>query len=350
MVVYAAAVLNSLTLKNFKSFREQHIEFSKTGLTVLVGKNASGKSSILDAAHAMTYAQQRDDFNALQKPEFSIRKGSSGFSLVGQYNIDSQTLHSVLNFKRESSPLLTIELIGNNGYRQTVRDHAQPLLRNPELVRTWPTPRSFDVSLRELRTPVQPRGSETDQFDAPAMIQLLLEIKLSTSATAFQSLVEEVRQVVPSMHSFGLTRVFDGVEKYGLQFDMSSGKDIDASQVSEGTLLAVALCASKLAQGRMILMIDDLDRALHPTAQREVVRVLRRAVKPGQLQVICTTHSPYLVSEFEYEEVRVLSDVDGESKCVKLTSGPDAERWMKELDAGEYWSFIEHKLFEKKSA
>lgn len=96
-----------------------------------------------------------------------------------------------------------------------------------------------------------------------------------------------------------------------------------------------------------MLLIDDIDRALHPTAQRELIKLLRAIVSEGNLEIVCTTHSPYILSEFQYDEVRVLKEIDGASRCMSLSDGPEAQRWMKELDAGEYWSFIEHKLFQK---
>ncbi len=70
-------------------------------------------------------------------------------------------------------------------------------------------------------------------------------------------------------------------------------------------------------------------------------------ISEGNLEIVCTTHSPYILSEFKYDEVRVVRDVDGESRCVSLSDGPEAARWMKELDAGEYWSFMEQKFFQK---
>jgi hypothetical protein len=73
-------------------------------------------------------------------------------------------------------------------------------------------------------------------------------------------------------------------------------------------------------------------------------------VKHGNVEVLCTTHSPYVLGEFSYDEVRVLREFEGESRCLALSDGPEAAKWMRELDAGEYWSFVEGKLFEKKSA
>lgn len=151
------------------------------------------------------------------------------------------------------------------------------------------------------------------------------------------------------MRGLGIQRQSkESTDQYTMTFNMTTGADIDASQVSEGTLLSVALlAAAETGERKTLLLIDDLDRALHPTAQRELVKLLQATVELGHLEIICTTHSPYILSEFAYEQVRVLKEVDGASRCVRLSDGPEAARWMKELDAGEYWSFVEHKLFQK---
>jgi len=120
--------------------------------------------------------------------------------------------------------------------------------------------------------------------------------------------------------------------------------------MSEGTLLSLAICVAARSEGPTLLLIDDLDRALHPVAQRQLVKLLRKTVEARGMQVLCTTHSPYILGEFAYDEVRVLREVDGESRCVALDQGPEASRWMKELDAGEYWSFVESRLFIGQSA
>lgn len=180
-------------------------------------------------------------------------------------------------------------------------------------------------------------------MDAPGIIQRLLELRLGSDLHAFERLVADAQRIVPPLKGLSLRRSYDGaekVERYGLQFDMTTGAGIDASQMSEGTLLVVALCTATRADSSTVLLVDDIDRALHPVAQRELIRFLRATVKARPIQVICTTHSPYVLGEFEYSEVRVLREVEGESRCVPLDQGPEAERWMKELDAGEYWSWF----------
>jgi len=59
------------------------------------------------------------------------------------------------------------------------------------------------------------------------------------------------------------------------------------------------------------------------------------------LQIIATTHSPYVVDEFDLKEVRVAwANKDGMTQCARLESHPEFERWKDELWPGEFWSVV----------
>lgn len=239
---YTGSVLRALTLKNFKSFRDETIRFSKTGMTVLVGTNGSGKSSVLDAASYATFSFQTA-LPALPGAEL-VRAGADGFELELSGEFEDGTAGCEVVFRKSRLVAKWFERAGVRQYtwdaiQRRNRPNEEPLDDSliAKLERAFPVPRVLKVSLARLR---------------------------------------------------------------------------------------------------------------HP--QRELVRVLREVVKLGRVEVLCTTHSPYILSEFHYDEVRVLREVDGVSRCQALSDGPDAAKWMKELDAGEYWSFVEKQMFEKRSA
>jgi predicted ATPase len=81
---------------------------------------------------------------------------------------------------------------------------------------------------------------------------------------------------------------------------------------------------------------------LHPKAQREIVRVLRKILdEDHELQIIATTHSPYIVNELDPKQVRVTwAQEDGATRCKRLDSHPEFERWKDELWPGEFWSIV----------
>lgn len=357
-------MLRDLTIENFKSFKKETIRFSQSGMTVLVGPNGSGKTSVLDAA---TYAAFSYVPSALpvQPGAELVRAAESFFALELRSDGPDGAAGCEVRFQKDErqGKRLVAKWVEKNGVRHFLWDeiHRSRLATHESVrefdvnkaERSFPFPRVLNVNLGSLRHPM--RGAPTDvvDFQERQVLQTLFDLKMGTDPDAFNRAMAKVARVVPALKSFGISRVSDENDRdaYGLKFQMSSGGDIPASQVSEGTLFAMSvLAATELASRPVLLIIDDLDRALHPTAQRELVQVVRDVVKLGQIEVLCTTHSPYVLSEFQFDEVRVLREVDGVSECKALSDGPDAAKWMRELDAGEYWSFIEKRMFEKKSA
>ncbi len=120
--------------------------------------------------------------------------------------------------------------------------------------------------------------------------------------------------------------------------------------MSEGTLLVLGLLAALHASARpSLVLLDDLDRGLHPKAQKELITLLRGLLKTNaDLQIVATTHSPYMLDCMETKEVRMtdLGD-DGATVCAPLTSHPKFPKWKDEMTPGEMWSLFGEKWLVK---
>jgi predicted ATPase len=129
-------------------------------------------------------------------------------------------------------------------------------------------------------------------------------------------------------------------------FDTVSAPGVPADLASEGTLLVVGLLTGLMSSDHpRIVLLDDIDRGLHPKAQRELIRRLRDLLdRQPDLQIIATTHSPYIVSELAPEEVLIttLKD-DGSTACARLDQHPEFERWATAMSPGEFWSSVGEK-------
>lgn len=81
--------LNKLVIDNFRCFKHYEIEFA-LGITVLIGKNGTGKSSLIHAIHyalsfiltkrVSTEANERllgDDFLSAGNPDLNVASSSS---------------------------------------------------------------------------------------------------------------------------------------------------------------------------------------------------------------------------------------------------------------------------------
>jgi predicted ATP-binding protein involved in virulence len=100
------------------------------------------------------------------------------------------------------------------------------------------------------------------------------------------------------------------------------------------------LTALSIHDGPKVVLIDDLERGLHPKAVASFIQQLRGIQNP-QLQIVATSHSPYLIDCMEADEVLLTSlDEDGYAVVRPLTDHPDYDRWKGLMSAGEFWSSV----------
>jgi hypothetical protein len=117
---------------------------------------------------------------------------------------------------------------------------------------------------------------------------------------------------------------------------------VPADQLSEGTLLALGLITVVRFDAPRLVLLDDLDKALHPVAQRKLVAHLRGVLDATpDLQIVATSHSPFLLDELRMDEVIVMSRSGerGAALC-RLDEHPTAQKRGAYLRPGELWSLV----------
>lgn len=129
-----------------------------------------------------------------------------------------------------------------------------------------------------------------------------------------------------------------------LLFDTASGDEIPAHAMSDGVLRLLGLLALLRGPGAPeLLLIDELEQALHPRAMGDFILLLRRFLEQRPaLRILATTHSPYLVEECRPEEVRLLSlDAQGQTSCQSMVDHPDYPAWRGLMTTAELWAEID---------
>ncbi|WP_221030081.1 AAA family ATPase [Actomonas aquatica] len=122
---------------------------------------------------------------------------------------------------------------------------------------------------------------------------------------------------------------------------------VEADSLSQGTLYALALCAiAHEPAPAPIICIEELDRGLHPRLLRQVRDVVYRLSYPSDyglerepVQVIATTHSPYLLDLFrDHPEEVVIAEKRGrEASFTRLADHPDLDQLLEEGSLGDIW-------------
>ena len=129
---------------------------------------------------------------------------------------------------------------------------------------------------------------------------------------------------------------------------LSEGRQrIQMENLSQGTLyvLAVLALAFDPAPPSMIC-IEEIDRGIHPRLLREVRDALYRLSYPESfgekrppVQIVATTHSPYLLDLFkDHPEEVVIAQKEGQTaRFERLVDRPDFKELLNEGPLGDIW-------------
>lgn len=340
-------MIERLRIQNFKVFRD--VEFPLQPLTVIVGPNASGKSSILQALEWMAWLVFPE---GRQEPPAKTfwRAAEVPFVLSPQVKAEGKVYSWRMSGAGE--PLRLVD--------------SQPAVEaTPSLVSDSFRGRRLAFETLKLAAPsyfhpeqLPARLSDSGSGLASVIANLQLE-----EPKKFKQLVEQLRAVVPIVEEVRTRfatatllepdedrvdgalklRKYSGVE---ILVDFIGTKGISASQVSEGTLLTLGLMlVLNGLNPPNLLLIDDVERGLHPRALGDLILQLRRlqAERP-ELQIVASSHSPLLLDYLKPEEVLLTAlNLDGSASVAPLTAHPDFERWRDVMEPGEFWSTVGEK-------
>ena len=350
-------MIERLQVRGYKSLVDVEVELGP--LTVFVGANGSGKTSVLEAIDALRALVSW--FPRTLNERTPVHDGFSLSRIVSRQG-EEERVEFVVNIRElaDRGPLTGI-LDAEEGRIQLGRGEPVNLTRDafhfgnpvdPFLRALMHSIRMFRLDTRAMAGPAY--SHETDPtlgFDGENLAAVLDALQ-GEARERFDEIERRLREFVPSLRHLRVKRARtrrneDDVEVVGHQvsFDFEHAANIRADDASEGTLLLLGLLTvieANAPNRPLTIMLDDLDRALHPKAQRELVGYLHELIRsrPG-LQIIATTHSPYLVEHLEFEEVRAITQApDGTSVIGSLTDHPEAERWRDEMSAGEFWSSV----------
>jgi len=190
-----------------------------------------------------------------------------------------------------------------------------------------------------------PTNDTTMSPDGKGLHSALANTALNDPDT-WQQLQADIRRIIPTIRRLRHTKKNSPNQPSLLLFDTVGADSLLAQQVSEGTLLVLGMLAALHSESRpSLVLLDDLDRGLHPKAQKELITLLRGLLDTNpELQIVASTHSPYLLDCIGTNEVRMtfLGD-DGATMCAPLTSHPQFPKWKDEMTPGEMWSLFGEK-------
>lgn len=143
----------------------------------------------------------------------------------------------------------------------------------------------------------------------------------------------------------------------GIYFETQSGESVRAQHASDGAILFLGFLAlAHLPDPPNLLLIEEPENGIYPKRLGEVIKMLKEMVHSTDgvrfPQIILSTHSPYVLSYFEPEEVTFLSRPtdrpDAPVRARPLRDAPNIRERMAgdQFYLGELWyNLTEEDLF-----
>lgn len=289
--------LKKITINKFRALNNVEVEFGDY-ITVICGKNGTSKSSILGiAAQIFSFTT-----NYITDESLSEFRQISGKGFKSQY---SEHIRISEKFDVPGSLSASIEL--HDGYtdqdatanlelmlrairegREVKRRLPRPVIRKNSTA-TGNTSRNFThpvifLSLKRL-FPIADRDYEAIDFEY-----------LSKNEQDFINLTNELLNR-SSTKATGTHGTITSAVAHGENYNHES---VSAGEDNAGQIIMALLSFKKLKEEYVdykggLLLIDEADAGLFPTAQINLLKILDRECRQLNLQVIMTSHSPIMI-------------------------------------------------------
>ncbi len=373
----AQPVVQALTVRGFRSIRHEHLVF--TNPTVLIGRNAAGKSNLVDALAFLADLMVSPLEVALASrggyETVAFRRSSGGHPVnlglsvevawphplpgTGAYTFELRATRHGFEVKQEDCVLvfgdqhvalrrasttaatITSTVAGQSDTRthQVAGDHLMlpsvvGLAGFNALYNVLQGIRLYDLDTRRLREP------------QPADAGYLLRPDGANLASVVRQLSRRAPEVVEKVNSLLGALLGEPVavtmqrrgkqDSLRLELGQPSPVRLSSDMVSEGTLRVLGLLVAVLQpQPPAVVVIEEPETCIHPGGLGVVIDALKVAAE--RTQVILTSHSPELL-EAEWltpDRLRLVTLQDRQTRIADVAAWTAATMREHLLTAGE---------------
>ena len=309
--------IRDLHVTNIGPFDDMRFEFDEH-INVFVGPNSSGKSTtLMTLANIVTYP--------FTLPGRLCKTAPAAFTvhIVGRDG-QPQELTGVLPLDQEAlayhsrwATILTT--LGYTAFVPALRQNSGFRSSGSRAESQWPGMSQLPEELL-LRKSLLPTDAALIRAEAvlermvefadravrrndPAMRRLLTQIASIASEILDGFPVEFWRIAEDRAGVFPQFRTLDG----DIAFDVFSQGTQSILQWLAYVLISYATYygyPSNLAEQPGIMIIDEIDAHLHPTAQQRIIPILRRHFP--KMQIFCSTHSPLMLVDLQPGQIQLL--------------------------------------------
>jgi len=307
-------MLTKLTIKNFKRFRDETV-VNFEPITVLLGGNNSGKSTVLQALSIFQYCM-----------EVTRKRKNGGFTLdtktIGPEEFGALPVAEPTDLWPDSKPAGAINIEAKFSNDATIsfeitmsfnRFSITPALHGEagkliETTKVRYVPIHSGLALREGFLLAPERAERLRELQHGSVIRNLLWDLKEHNKERWKKLKEILERLYPTAT---LDVTFDSqVDRFisSEYQDNVLGRGLDVVVSGTGFQQVLQIFTGVLSQGSTIVLMDEPDAHLHARLQVEMMRIFADLVEGEGLQFVLASHSPYLISAAPPGSLRAMID------------------------------------------
>ncbi len=323
-------MIASVAFRNFKALRSTSLALSPFNL--VIGPNGSGKTSLIQAIlrlRTLAKLPLRDaGHDSERRPE--------GAEITFRFSPPHDGLEVSLGCVSDAvcDLLQVIPLPAGEG------------------VNDWTGLRTRLLSIRsylfdhdDIAAPAR-AATDVELSATGSNLAAVLAARRTTHPEEFARLTAELFRMLPEYDELDFVTHADTTVE--LRLRLADGNEwITADSLSQGTLYVLGILTLSFDPAPpAIICIEEVDRGVHPRMLREIRDLLYRLSYPAEtgadrapVQVIATTHSPYMLDLFrDHPEEVVITEKQGSAaRFVRLDERADLNGTLSSGSLGDLW-------------
>jgi AAA15 family ATPase/GTPase len=164
------------------------------------------------------------------------------------------------------------------------------------------------------------KGDDKIAGDCSNLVSYLDRLR-DTNPKVFAQIQEDLKKCVPEFDGIRFDTMFVGDKGTSKRIGLANTKNVTfwADELSEGTLYFLCLlCIIHQPNPPKLLLLEELEKGIHPVRIQEVVNFIFRLAEEKDIQIIMTSHHPLVLEEFkDIPESVFIFDKTSEGSTVK---------------------------------
>ena len=388
-------MLKSIYLHNFKSFAEAELPLEQ--LTLMIGSNASGKSNALEALWILSQLATGRELSVIldgeRRSDGRVRGGSAACPRVPFQSFELGCTYQAEKYELEYRITIRVDdgvVVERESLKRIMQDKREVLFETEESVPPWFISVQYLTGEKnDLGTLCEHKMSTLSQIygqmlrDTEVIRRTAADIQLfrlvlskiflfqpepwrmrdyarmgdkelrfygENLSAVLYDLCEKKRHKQDILNAINdlpdngiddIEFIQTGVGDVMLLLHESGGIQMDARQLSDGTLRCLAILAAVYSEpeGSMIV-VEELDNGIHPSRVAKLLHAVQQIAAERHLTLVVTTHNPAVMDAVDPNHMDGLvlcyrSKEDGASTFARIVDLPDYLRLVAKGSTGE---------------